>query len=150
MLVVGVVKNLIQSQCPAKDWICFSCSKKGHTSRICRNNKKSACIRPATGAQTEGPLGTNRERNTKFEYSRMMPTNRGDGQLHTHAWCLLIRVIGNYTHTPDRLIYTRLLAHYGEGGRWRICRISGQCKLVMGIGGPVVGPVWCNDYRVQL
>lgn len=27
--------------CPAKDWTCFSCNKKGHTSQVCTQSKKS-------------------------------------------------------------------------------------------------------------
>jgi len=34
-------KSHSKSDCPAKKWVCFSCSKKGHTSRVCRYNKKS-------------------------------------------------------------------------------------------------------------
>ncbi|CAI6356579.1 unnamed protein product [Macrosiphum euphorbiae] len=34
-------KSHSKSECPAKDWVCFNCSKKGHTSHMCRNNKKS-------------------------------------------------------------------------------------------------------------
>ncbi|XP_055715122.1 uncharacterized protein K02A2.6-like, partial [Phlebotomus papatasi] len=45
-------------KCPAKDWKCFVCSKKGHTSKVCRDKQSSSkgsvqYINEITGASLE-------------------------------------------------------------------------------------------------
>ncbi|XP_055701692.1 uncharacterized protein K02A2.6-like [Phlebotomus papatasi] len=36
-------------QCPAKNWTCFVCNKKGHTSVVCRNKDKQKPIKELSG-----------------------------------------------------------------------------------------------------
>jgi len=55
--------------------------------------------------------------------------------------------IGNSTHPLDRSRVDDPMVMMG--GEVHIGK-SGQYKLVIGIGGPVVDSVWCNDHRLQL
>jgi len=64
-----------------------------------------------------------RKKYQKLVIILMMPTNPG---------------LGNYMHTHDRLGFTRPFTrrrHYGKDEKSRTCRESGQCNVVMWIGG---------------